>query len=311
MDFNQILLLAGLGLLLVVVLFALWGFLGGLKRELWCIAVFIVLLVITWAVFGDAATILNAKAGQSIAQLLQLQNSNAVTVWDAVLEFAKANIPNGEALLVEGKETYTLFYGIASTVCHAVGLIVGTIAILIICPIIRLISHFVILIVKAIKKSKAKKKPAVETTDEGEEKRDMVVIQKAKQTEEGVIVKDENEIEKKPAGKRRLWGALAGALKGVFVIILICAPLSGLASILTTFTPETKELVKDAVNGEVKVNVAETDDDPIDMVFEFADAYNDSALGKFANGSSFFFGESFSEKLFDQLFKLKTRNQVI
>ena len=63
MDFNLILLLAGLGLLVVVILYALWGFLGGLKRELSCIAVFIVLLVLSWLVFGDSATLLNAKAG--------------------------------------------------------------------------------------------------------------------------------------------------------------------------------------------------------------------------------------------------------
>lgn len=311
MDFNQILLFAGLGLLLIVVLFALWGFLGGLKRELSCIAVFIVLLVLAWLVFGDSATLLNAKVGQQVAGMLDLHDSSITTLWDAVLAFAKANIPNGEALLVEGKETYTLFYGIASTVCHAVGLIVGTLAILIICPIIRLITHFIGLIIRAVKKSKAKKNPPVESTEEVEKEKEMVVVSRIDEAEEAVFVKDANEIPEKPKGKRRLWGALAGALKGVFVIILVCVPLSGISSIFGKFTPETKALVKDLVNGDAKVNLAESNDNPVDMAFEFADAYDHSALGKFANGSSFFFGESFSEKLFDQLLKLETKNQVI
>lgn len=311
MDFNLILLLAGLGLLVVVILYALWGFLGGLKRELSCIAVFIVLLVLSWLVFGDSATLLNAKAGQQVAEFLGIQDGSISTVWDAVLVYARAQIPNGEVLLVEGKETYALFYSIASTVCHAIGLLVGTIAVLVICPIIRLITHIVGLIMRAVKKSKAKKNSTAITTEEKEEQKAVVVIPSTEEGEEAVLTKDENFIEKKPAGKRRLWGALAGALKGVFVVIMVCAPLSGLSSVINSASPETQKLLKDVINGDAKVQVAESSDDPIEMVFEFAKEYENSALGKFANGSRFFFGKSFSEQMFDGLFKMETKNQTI
>lgn len=310
-DFNLILLLAGLGLLVVVILYALWGFLGGLKRELSCIAVFIVLLVLSWLVFGDSATLLNAKAGQQVAEFLGIQDGSISTVWDAVLVYARAQIPNGEVLLVEGKETYALFYSIASTVCHAIGLLVGTIAVLVICPIIRLITHIVGLIMRAVKKSKAKKNSTAITTEEKEEQKAVVVIPSTEEGEEAVLTKDENFIEKKPAGKRRLWGALAGALKGVFVVIMVCAPLSGLSSVINSASPETQKLLKDVINGDAKVQVAESSDDPIEMVFEFAKEYENSALGKFANGSRFFFGKSFSEQMFDGLFKMETKNQTI
>lgn len=311
MDFNLILLLAGLGLLVVVILYALWGFLGGLKRELSCIAVFIVLLVLSWLVFGDSATLLNAKAGQQVAEFLGIQDGSISTVWDAVLVYARAQIPNGEVLLVEGKETYALFYSIASTVCHAIGLLVGTIAVLVICPIIRLITHIVGLIMRAVKKSKAKKNSTAITTEEKEEQKAVVVIPSTEEGEEAVLTKDENFIEKKPAGKRRLWGALAGALKGVFVVIMVCAPLSGLSSVINSASPETQKLLKDVINGDAKVQVAESSDDPIEMVFEFAKEYENSALGKFASGSRFFFGKSFSEQMFDGLFKMETKNQTI
>ena len=311
MDFNLILLLAGLGLLVVVILFALWGFLGGLKRELSCIAVFIVLLVLSWLVFGDSATLLNAKAGQQVAEFLGIQDGSISTVWDAVLVYARAQIPNGEVLLVEGKETYALFYSIASTVCHAIGLLVGTIAVLVICPIIRFITHIIGLIIRAVKKSKAKKNPVVETIEDKEEQKAVVVIPSTEEGEEVVLTKDENLLEKKPAGKRRLWGALAGALKGVFVVIMICAPLSGLSSVINSVTPETQKLLKDVINGDTKVQLSESSNDAIEMIFEFAKEYENSALGKFANGSRFFFGKSFSEQMFDGLFKMETKNQTI
>ena len=157
MDFNLILLIAGLGLLALVLLFALWGFLGGLKRELSCIAVFIVLLVLSWLVFGDAATFLNAKVGQTVADMLNIKGDSITTLWDAILAYAKTVVPNGEALLVEGKETYSLFYSIVATVCRAAGLVIGTVAILVICPIIRFITHIICLIIRGVKKRKAKK----------------------------------------------------------------------------------------------------------------------------------------------------------
>lgn len=309
MDFNLILLIAGLGLLASVLLFALWGFLGGLKRELSCIAVFIVLLVLSWLVFGDAATFLNANVGQQVANILDIQGESITTLWDAILEYAKNVIPNGEALLVEGKETYSLFYSIVATVCRAAGLVIGTIAILIICPIIRLITHIIGLIIRGVKKRKAKKLADENITQE-EKKPEEVTVASFDGGEEAVVTKTANEIPAKTKGKRRIWGAVAGALKGVFVVILLCAPLSGLSAILNSATPETKELLSNLVDGKAEIKVENTNN-VADMAFDFAEAYENSGLGKFANASSFFFKESFSEKLFDKLLTMETKTQTI
>ena len=327
MDFNLILLFAGLGLLALVALCALLGFIAGLKRELTCIAVFVVLLILTWLVFGDAATILNAKFGQPVANLLGINDSSIVTLWDAIVAFAKTIIPNGESLLVEGKETYTLFLSVVSTVCRAAGLLVGTIAILIICPIIRFITFIVRLIIKKVKSSKAKAKEkasvaqAVDTEDASTEENvevvemnettadEQIVVDNEGDEEEAIITTDENEI-KKGNGKRRILGAVAGAVKGLFVAILICVPLSGITSILDTASEETEKLLSDVVNGNVQVEVS-TSIDPVEMVFDFAEAYDNSAVGKFDSISAFFFKESFSQRLFDQLLKMELADEKI
>lgn len=311
MDFNLILLIAGLGLLALVLLFALWGFLGGLKRELSCIAVFIVLLVLSWLVFGDAATFLNAKVGQTVADMLNIKGDSITTLWDAILAYAKTVVPNGEALLVEGKETYSLFYSIVATVCRAAGLVIGTVAILVICPIIRFITHIICLIIRGVKKRKAKKLANENPKEKEEEKKpEEVTVASFEGGEEAVVTKTANELEAKAKGKKRIWGAVAGALKGVFVVILICAPLSGLSSILNRATPETKKLLSNLVSGKTEIKI-ENSNNVVDMVFDFAEAYENSALGKFANASSFFFKESFSEKMFDKLLTMETKTQTI
>lgn len=309
MDFNLILLLAGVGLLALVLLFALWGFLGGLKRELSCIAVFIVLLVLSWLVFGDAATFLNAEVGQMVADILGIKDNSIVTLWDAILVYAREVVPNGSALLVEGKETYSLFYSIAATVCRAAGLIVGTIAILIICPIIRLITHIICLIVRGVVKRKAAKKAKDETGEEPK-KGEQIPVESFNGGEQAVVTKSANEFDKKAKGKNRIWGGVAGAIKGVFVVLLICAPLSGLSAILKTATPETQKMLSNLVSGKAEIKV-ENSTGPVDMAFDFVEAYENSALGKFANASSFFFNESVSEKLFANLLKMETKTQTI
>ncbi len=307
MDFNQILLFAGLGLLVIVLLFALWGFLGGLKRELRCVAVFIVLLVLSWLVFGDQATLLNVKAGQRVAEILGVQDDSISTIWDAILVYARSVVPNGEDLLVEGKETYTLFYSVVGTIFRAVGLLAGTVVVLIISPIIRLITHMIELIIRAAKQKKPIEQAASETAVS--EKEQVLISTGEESVEEAVVTKEANELVKKPAGKKRWWGALAGSLKGVFVVILVCVPLSGICTVLNTATPETRGMISDLVNG--KEQQTTSTDDPIEMIFDFAKAYDESGLGKFANASSYFFGKSFSESLFDDLLRIETKNQNI
>ena len=307
MDFNQILLFAGLGLLVIVLLFALWGFLGGLRRGLRCVAVFIVLLVLSWLVFGDQATLLNVKAGQQVAEILGVQDDSISTIWDAILVYARTVVPNGEGLLVEGKETYTLFYSVVGAIFRAVGLLAGTVVVLIISPIIRLITHMIELIIRAAKQKKPIEQAASETAVS--EKEQVLISTGEESVEEAVVTKEANELVKKPAGKKRWWGALAGSLKGVFVVILVCVPLSGICTVLNTATPETKGMLSNLVNG--KEQQTTSTDDPIEMIFDFAKAYDESSLGKFANASSYFFGKSFSESLFDDLLRIETKNQNI
>ena len=306
MDFNLILLFAGLGLLALVALCALLGYIAGLKRELTCIAVFIVLLVLTWLVFGDAATILNAKFGQSVANMLGINDSSIVTLWDAIVAYAKTIIPNGESLLVEGKETYNLFLSVVSTVCRAAGLLVGTIAILIICPIIRFITFIVRLIVKKAKANKQKAK-GVEVNEIKVD--EQVVVDNEGDDEEAIITTEENPLKKRNS-KHRLLGAAAGAVKGLFVAVLVCVPLSGITSILDTASAETEKLLSDVVNGEVKVEVSNSTN-PVEMAFDFAEAYDNSAIGKFDGISAFFFKESFSQRLFDQMLKMELADEKV
>lgn len=334
MDFNLILLLAGLGLLAVVALCALLGYFCGLKRELTCIAVFIVLLVLTWLVFGDAATLLNANIGQTVAGALGINDNSIVTLWDAILAFAKTVIPNGEVLLVEGKETYSLCLSIASAVCRAAGLIVGTVAILIICPIIRLITFIVRLIIKKVKANKAKAKEeqpektdmvvaeeekveteqpndmVVESEENSEEQGEQVIVNEAVSGQDAVVTKDENELDQKPS-RRPILGAIVGGVKALFVMMLVCVPFAGLSSIVETISPETKNLLDNVVEGNVKVELSEeqTSSNPVDMVFDLVDAYDKSILGVYDGISGFFFKETFGEKLFDQMLKIETDDQ--
>lgn len=318
MDFNQILLFTGLGLLVLVILFALWGFLGGLKRELKCIAVFIVLLVLFWLVFGDEATLLNAKYGQTLAKALNINDNSITTIWDAILAYARLNIPNGKVLLVEGKETYTLFYAVVSCIARAIGLIVGTIAVVVICPIIRLITHIVGLIINGSKKRKALAKTATENETESEVQEteekvseQVVMTSSEKGVEDVVIVKDENEIPQKPKGKKRLWGAFAATLKGVFLIIVLFTPISGLCNVLNTATPETQAMLNDLTSGKNSKKNTANSTSAVDMLFEFSEAYENSGIGKFVEGSSYFFGKSFSESMFDKITRIETKNQIL
>ena len=63
---EQIMLLLGLAVILIVVLAALIGFLKGLKRELGWTAFLLVLLGIAWIGFGNIDAIMNAEVPSTI-----------------------------------------------------------------------------------------------------------------------------------------------------------------------------------------------------------------------------------------------------
>lgn len=319
MDFNLILLLVGLGLLGIVVLFALWGFLGGLKRELSCIAVFLVLLVLAWLVFGNSGVLLN-YSGSGVDSLRNMFNLPAkdATIWDTIVDYLKSiDGLNMDVLLVEGKETYNLVYSIASCVATFILLIACTLVVVIITPIIRLISHIVMLIVNGAKKRKAQKQPVNAEAEPSEKTKDeeaddaVLVLKGVEGADDAVVTVSENELPEKKKTKKRAWGAVAGALKGVFLIILLFAPISGIYAILRTASLETRTSISNLVNGSSTQVKVDSSTDPVDMAFDFVDAYGSSAIGKFVEGSSYFFGQSFSTLLFDSMSKINTSNQTI
>jgi len=324
MDFNLILLFVGLGLLGLVILFALWGFLGGLKRELSCIAVFLVLLVLAWLVFGNSGVLLdyNGAGVDSIRSMLNLPtvDGSTPTIWESILEYLKSMEGlNLEPLLVEGKETYNLVYSIASCVATFILLLSCTLAVVIITPIIRLISHIVLLIVNGAKKRKAKKQQgteeqteqSVEPEKEAQEDDAVLVLKGIEGADDAVVTVTENELPEKKKTKKRTWGAIAGALKGIFLIILVFAPISGIYAILSSASPETRQTISNLVNGNTTQQKVGESTGPTDMAFDFVDAYGKSAIGKFVEGSSYFFGQSFSTLLFDSMSSMQTTNETI
>ena len=88
MDFKLILLLLGLGQLVVVVLYALWGFLGGLKRELKCTAVLLILLLLGWLIFSDPAMMMGIKIPGAILSLLSDLGvaGETASVWETIVQ---------------------------------------------------------------------------------------------------------------------------------------------------------------------------------------------------------------------------------
>ena len=151
---------------------------------------------------------------------MNINDNSITTVWDAILAYARLNIPNGKVLLVEGKETYTLFYAVVSCLARAIGLIVAA--------------------------AGSETEAGVEETEEKDSEQ-VVMTSSEKGVDEAVIVKEANEIPQKPKGKRRWWGAFAATLKGIFLIIVLFTPISGLCNVLNTATPETQAMLDDLV----------------------------------------------------------------
>ena len=109
MDFNLILLLVGLGLLLLVSVFVLLGCFAGLKKELNCAAIAFVVLLLTLLVFGNSSTILDAN-GSLLKNFIQGIPSSAETIWDCVVALAQSNVPGGAEIFAEGTKSYAFLH---------------------------------------------------------------------------------------------------------------------------------------------------------------------------------------------------------
>lgn len=318
MDFiSSALLLVGLGCLLMVILFAVWGFFAKARRELTWTAVILVMLILAWLIFGDAATLLNSKgaAVELLKGMVQGDASNCKTIWDVVVLLGQEMIPNGESLLIEGKATYDLFYNVVSGLVRGVGLMAITVVTFLVTPIIRLITHIVWLIVRAVKKKKAAN-TTEEVVEESEEQKDStaeetVVVSESDLGMDDVVVSvAANDAPKPWKYRSNVWGAVIGVLKGLAVIIILFAPIAGICSVLAEASPETRDAIAEMIDGD-KANVSEEGESVADLLFGFVDSYYESGIGKVVEGSAYFFGDSFSTITFDSLLVIETETQRI
>ena len=304
MDFNLILLLVGLGLLLLVSVFVLLGCFAGLKKELNCAAIAFVVLLLTLLVFGNSSTILDAD-GSLLKTFIQGIPSSAETIWDCVVALAQSNVPGGAEIFAEGTKSYAFLYSVVGGLARGVMLIVGTFIMFILSAIGIGIYR---LVTRIVAHSKAKRRAAA-GIEEQEPEADKVIAENVlvAQSEagdaEGVMITAGKEPVNKKATKHRVWAGCLAGLRAVIVIIFLLAPVSGVCSVLDAISPETEKLINESLSGG-KQNTA-ANDTALDIALDFKDAYYDSALGKFIEGSQFFFKDSFSTHLFDSAFTIE------
>lgn len=314
MDFKLLLLLLGLGQLVIVVLYVLWGFLGGLKRELKCTAVLLILLLLGWLIFSDPAMMMGIKIPGAILSLLSDLGvaGETASVWETIVQILQAQVPNGSALFVSGSNTYELAYDVVAGVLRGAGLIVITVVMIDLAAAIRLISHFVQLIVRAVKKAKAKNALPVEAEEVAidEEPEQVIVLNGLEGADDVVVTTDENELPAPKPITQRIWGGVVGLVKACVVLCILFVPLSGVVSILDETSEETRTLISDLVSGDKQLAEGE-ESNVVDIVFDFVEDYKSSPLGIGVESTSYFFGDSFSTLLFDSAFFITTDTQKI
>ena len=304
MDFNLILLLVGLGLLNLVAVFVLLGCFAGLKKELKCTAIAFVLLLLALLVFGNSSTLLDAN-GSLLKSFIKGIPASAVSIWDCVLALVQNAVPGGAEIFAEGTKSYAFLYSVVGGVARGALLIIGTFAMFII-SMITLGIYRLVTRIKACKKARLRaaegyKEPEPEVEGANE---NVLVTQGQAGEAEGTMITANKEPVVRKKSQHRVWaGALAG-LRAIIVIFFLFAPVSGITSVLDSISPETEKVINEALGGNQQNTAA--GDTILDIAIDFKDAYYDSALGKFVEGSQFFFGESFSTKLFDGAFKIDT-----
>ena len=258
---NLIGLIFGFVMILILLLGALWGFLAGLKRELKCLAVFIVVLGLMWVIFGGSASIdKNIIFGLSGTVNGILGTPFECTTWrEIALYFGQNNLGLKE-ILIEGTSTYSLFMNVISLIVRGVYLLLGTVIALGLSGLIRLITHIVELIIRGSKKNKEQ------------------------------TIETESETKKAPrvSMKHRLWGAGVGFLKSWLLVVLICAPitvLTGAVNNLSDKSVDTVEKITLGNNGENTV---------IDWIFDVVEELDNNI---FTNAiSESFFDAAFNVK---------------
>ena len=280
---NTIGLIFGLVMVLILVLGALWGFLAGLKRELKCLAVFVVVLGLSWIIFGANSSI-DDKVIFGLSGIVKgvLGTPAELQTWREIsLYFGQTRLGLGE-ILVEGTETYNLFVGVVGMVVRGVYLILGTVLAVIITGVIRLVSHFVELIIHTVRCKKQKEEQPVVEDGEGCKKKN-----------------------KRLALGNRFFGAGVGFLKSCLIVILICAPVAGIVSVVDHVDEKTVDGIEQITMGY------KAEGTMIDWIFDAVEAIDDNAFIEMIQQTEAVFGKSLSDSMFDTSFRVETSGEVV
>lgn len=279
---NTIGLIFGLIMILILVLGALWGFLAGLKRELKCLAVFVVVLSLSWIIFEANASI-DKEVIFGLSGIVNgiLGTPAELQTWREISLYFGQNSLGLKETLIEGTETYNLFMGIVSMVVRGGYLILGTVLAMGLSGVIRLISHLGELIIRTVRcqKQKAEKKIAQ--------------------------MNEETKKPKRLALGNRFFGAGVGFLKSCLIVILICAPVAGIVSVVSNVEDETVDEIEQITMG------APADGTMIDWIFEAVWALDDNVFVEMIQSTEVVFGKSLSDSIFDTSFYIETDDDVV
>ncbi|HHU80487.1 MAG TPA: hypothetical protein GXZ35_04040, partial [Acholeplasmataceae bacterium] len=313
MIMNDLMLYFNLGMVLIVVVFALWGLFAGFKREIKCFIGLLVLLGIAWIIFGNGSVLLDYELPQSLSDsLASMLGVDGGTLREIAITFLREKLPDmvpGITLnFAEGTRAYALAMSVMEGLARMVSLLVGTIFVLFfLAPLIRFITFIIGLIIKGSKKRRAKKASGeIATTEVVDEEASVVVTEVDGQIKTKVVVTEEKP---KKQGKMRLAGAGIGALRGLLFVLLICTPLTGILSVVKDVEESTLELVPiitEADQGEQVYLANGNSGFDIQAIIDLAKAYDKSFMRKISG-----LGLSLDEKLFDSWTKIETKNSNI
>lgn len=269
-------LIFGLIIVLFVLLGALWGFLAGLKRELKCLAVFVVILGVMWMIFGGNASIDdNVIFGLSGVVNGVLGTPGECTTWRGILLYFGQNNLGLKEILIEGTRTYSLFMNVMNMIVRGVYLISGTVIAIVITSLIRIISHLVEIIIRFVKNRKQGK-----------------LEPKTKKTP-------------RISMSQRLWGAGVGFLKSCLLVVLILAPVTVLIGTVNNLNEESENAIEQITMGQNIENSV------IDWVFDVVECLDDNVFVNALQSSEHVFGKTIGDSLVDVSFQVKTEAEVV
>ena len=326
---EQIMLLLGLAVILIIVLAALIGFAVGFKKELGWTAVLLVLLGVIWIGCGNIDAVLTSDIPESIISSVNSKfnlTSDANNLIGLIMDVIETNVPELDGLLVEGTHAYGTIYGVISCILRAALLIGGTIGVLLLIPLIRLLVMIIKLVIKLIilvfklffglfrvifrikrKEKRVRPVPAPEPVDD----RVLVTSDIDSRINEVTVHVSKVEAQPRKKSKKRLWGAGLGAAKAMLFLTLIFVPISGIISIASSVSADSVKTINGLMNGNQSSQKVDQTNSMIDDVFEYVDAYENSFIGKLMNSSEYFFEDDLSNMAFENLLTIKGNDTIV